>query len=299
MIPDGYPYRVGYEWAPPYRFRRITGELASARDQGQKLSREDLEHLQTDVLSLPARELIGLLRSAVAAHPDANAQLLLEWDEMLTRDSAAAALYEIWLAELTHELVKKAAPQTVWAILADWSLPLVLENLSRPSPETFGPNPAQARDHLLLETLEKAAAALGQRQGSDLAKWSWGTLHLVRFRHPLDQTLDPTLVQNLAATALLDPGPLPRPGDEYTVNATGFFGSSYDQVSGASYREILDLSHWDHSRAVNAPGQSGQPGSPHYSDLLPLWDAGKYFPLVYSRAAVEKAARERLVLEPN
>jgi len=41
------------------------------------------------------------------------------------------------------------------------------------------------------------------------------------------------------------------------------------------------------------------PGSQNYSDLLPLWDVGKYFPLAYSRRAVEKKASEKLVLEPN
>jgi penicillin amidase len=83
------------------------------------------------------------------------------------------------------------------------------------------------------------------------------------------------------------------------VNATGYYGGSFDQVSGASYREILDTSDWDRSVAVNTPGQSGQPGSTHYSDLLPLWDQGKYFPLAYSKEAVEKVTTDRLTLTPN
>jgi penicillin G amidase len=91
---------------------------------------------------------------------------------------------------------------------------------------------------------------------------------------------------------------VPRPGDDYTVNATGFLGDSFEQGSGASFREILDTSDWDKSVAVNTPGQSGQPGSVHYSDLLPLWSEGKYFPLVYSREAVEKATTDRLELRP-
>jgi penicillin amidase len=82
------------------------------------------------------------------------------------------------------------------------------------------------------------------------------------------------------------------------VNATGTEGDSWEQVSGASYREILDTSDWDKSVAINTPGQSGQPGSPHYSDLMRLWDAGGYFPLVYSRKAVVGAATDRLVLKP-
>jgi len=96
----------------------------------------------------------------------------------------------------------------------------------------------------------------------------------------------------------MDIGPVPQPGDEYTVNATGYSGNSFDQVSGASYREILDLGDWDRSVAVNVPGQSGQPVSPHYPDLLPLGSEGKYFPLMYSREAVEKEATDKLVLTP-
>jgi len=82
------------------------------------------------------------------------------------------------------------------------------------------------------------------------------------------------------------------------VNATSFEGGSFQQEAGASYREILDTSDWDRSLAVNTPGQSGQPGSPHYSDLLPLWDKGQYFPLLYSREAVERGAKDRLLLNP-
>jgi penicillin amidase len=47
------------------------------------------------------------------------------------------------------------------------------------------------------------------------------------------------------------------------------------------------------------PGLSGQPGSPHYGDLLAPWAEGKYFPLLFSREKVEAAAKERLVLVPE
>jgi penicillin amidase len=149
---------------------------------------------------------------------------------------------------------------------------------------------ASRRDSLLSESLAEAWQKMEELQGPDPAKWSWGEMHHVRFRHPLDQIP--------GAATLTDPTSVSRPGDEYTVNATGYPDNSFDQTSGASYREILDLNDWDHSVAVNVPGQSGQPGSPHYSDLLPLWSEGKYFPLVYSRDAVEKEATDKLILEP-
>jgi penicillin amidase len=288
MIPEGYPYKVGYEWAPPFRIRRITEVVEQARTSGRKLDVEDMERLQNDVVSLPARELVELLRHA--ANPDASVQILLRWDFVVSRDSAAAVLYEIWLQELTREVMKKIAPEKVWKMLDDWAPSQVLGYLAQPSAELFGAKPEVQRDLVLRESLQAAVERLSKLEGPDPAKWSWGQLHVVWFRHPLDRTP--------GAEAGLDLGPMSRPGDGYTVNATGYPGESFEQVSGASYREILDLSDWDHSLAINVPGQSGQPGSPHYSDLLPLWGEGKYFPLLYSRDAVEKEVTDRLVLEP-
>jgi penicillin amidase len=98
--------------------------------------------------------------------------------------------------------------------------------------------------------------------------------------------------------SLTDLGPLPRSGDGNTVGATGWYGDSFEQIEGASYREILDPGDWDRSFAINTPGQSGQPGSPHYSDLLRLWQDWQYFPLAYSRRAVEENTTDGLSLRP-
>jgi len=56
------------------------------------------------------------------------------------------------------------------------------------------------------------------------------------------------------------------------------------------------VSNWDHSLGSNVPGQSGQPGSPYYGNLLPFWTDNKYFPLVFSKAAVDANAEHRLTL---
>jgi penicillin amidase len=49
---------------------------------------------------------------------------------------------------------------------------------------------------------------------------------------------------------------------------------------------------------TNVPGESGDPASKHYSDLLQDWAAGRYHPLPYSRKAVEAAMEERTILQP-
>jgi len=61
----------------------------------------------------------------------------------------------------------------------------------------------------------------------------------------------------------------------------------------------LDVGDWDNSVAVNMPGQSGDPYSPHYRDLFPLGAGGDFFPLAFTDAAVEAAARDVYDLTPQ
>ena len=292
MTAENFPYSVGFEWSEPYRANRITEVLSQAAASGHKLTREDMEHLQGDVTSLPARELLRLLSSITPQSTDAPTQLLLHWNGVLDRQSAAAALYELWQMEIEKQMLHRLAPEPAWAALQG-RIPLTLSvhHLQNPDKETFDANPSAARDQLLQETLKAAAEKLQSLQGSDSSAWSWGGLHTVTFHHPLE--LIPT------AKSLFDIGPVPRPGDAYTVNNTSYGRGTFDQVSGPSYREILDVGNWDESVVANVPGQSGQPGSKHYSDLVPYWDQTRYFPMLYTQAAVEKQSQDRLVLEPG
>jgi len=291
MIPENYSYAVGFEWGSPERFLRIKEFIEQAQKSGRKLGVADMEGLQSDVLSLPARHLQALLRAAASEKPTPAAKLILNWDCVLVADSSAAAVYEFWARELQSDLTRLAVPEAAQQAVGELSLTATVKLLSHPTPDAFFAADADSRrDRLLLDALRGAEAKLIAAQGSDMRNWSWGKLHTVEFQHALDQVN--------GGGEVFDRGPLARPGDDYTVNATGFTESSFAQVAGASYREIFDLSDWDNSVGVNVPGQSGQPASAHYDDLIPLWGAGRYFPLTYSREAVEKETVDVLELRP-
>jgi penicillin amidase len=291
MIPENYPYSVGFQWASPERFLRITEVLSTAAKSQHKLSLADMENLQNDVVSLPARALQGLLKAAAGSAPSPAAKLLLDWDCALTADSTAATLYEFWVAELSDAVTKQAIPAEAQKITGKLSPPAMVEELSLPRAAVFGQNPEASRDALLLQALHAAEVKLTARLGTDPKNWSWGQLHRANFFHPLGGV-------SPAAKALFNRGPVPRPGNGDTVDATYFGGSSFDQLAGASYREIFDLSNWDNAVGVNVPGQSGQPGSRHYDDLLPLWVAGQYFPLRYSKQSIDRDTTDVLELKP-
>ncbi len=293
MIPDHYPYNVGFEWASPYRITRIKSVFANATQNNHKLTLPDMAFLQNDITSLPALEFQKLLQST-PLNSDPSLRAFFEWDGELERKSAEAALYEVWLDQIRNALAERFSKnhgplQVLSGLYKDMRPDSVLRRLKNPDQYLFGDNPAAARDQLLAETLKSAREELSKLLGPDPSQWSWGKFHVVRFQHALDQ--------QPGAKDLFDLSPLARPGDEYTPNATGT-EDSWEQASGASYRQILDLNTWDRSWVINTPGQSGQPGSPHYSDLMQLWDVGRYFPLLYSRKAVEAETTDRLTLEP-
>jgi len=288
MIPDDFAFPVGFEWTPPTRFQRIHDVLAEAKRTGHKLTLDDMGALQSDVVSLMARKLQPMLHAALEARgstvPPATrtvADTLLKWDGALREDSAAAVLYELWTQELEKLVMDRVIPRQARAIVPPWGTPKVVSELEQ-LPD--------GRDALLLAALGAARARLQTLQGDDPAKWSWGALHQVYFRHALDAAP--------GSAALFDRGPFPRSGDGDVVQATSLDRKTLEQVSGASYREIFDLGDWDRSLAVNVPGQSGQPGSPHYDDLLPLWRTGRYFQLAYSKGAVDAVTTDVLELMP-
>ena len=61
----------------------------------------------------------------------------------------------------------------------------------------------------------------------------------------------------------------------------------------------FDAADWDRSTAINAPGQSGSPESPHFADLVKLWSDGESLPLAFSEKAVQARAAATLTLAPR
>jgi penicillin amidase len=191
---------------------------------------------------------------------------LAGWDGQIQIDSEKTLLYELWMAEL---------PRVVFGsdLGARVSLQRTLTELEEhPNKEAI----AQA--------LESARKRMNAPIANEANPHVWGDLHKVFFRHPLGR-------------ATWSRGPFARPGDAYTVNATS--GPNFRQASGASYREIIDLADWDRSTMTNVPGESGDPSSKHYDDLLTDWRWGQYHQLPYSRKAVEAAMEQRLRLLPR
>ena len=278
ILPAGYTTPISYEWASRYRVDRVREVLK----QEKKFSVDDFATLQHDVQSLLAATLLPALREGadraqLSARPDVA--MLISWNQQMSRDQVAPTVFAAWAPALyrralTRETIGVANVASLLAARPDYGWLEHYLQRHRGTP---------ALDSMALGALDDATADVTRRFGADQTKWVWGTLHTASFRHQLSAQFD------LPAAS--------RSGDGNTVNVTG--GANFKQTAGASFREIIDLADFDRSIVTNVPGQSADPRSPHYADLLKLWADDKYFPLVFTRARVEAETERVTWLTPR
>ena len=285
-IPAGYPHMLGLEWADRSRITRISEVVGSK----PKFGLTDAMALQNDPTSPMARRAVALLQGL--AGRDANERgalaLLGNWNGHEGPDSAAAALYEIWAARhLAASAVKAIMPEAARRNFGRTSIGNILPVLE--DGKLLGPDSAALRAEILLGSLGLAFAETARLLGPDPATWRWGALHRADFQPAL-----PIAGRDAERRV----GPVPIGGSGSTPMAMGT-GPDFRVVSGASVRVVMDVGAWDNSMAINTPGQSGDPASPHYRDLFARWATGNYVPFVWSRPRVLQEAERIINVTPG
>jgi penicillin amidase len=294
-LPAGYDVaktKIGFEWADPARMLR-QHQLFAGR---KKFDVSDLVAAQTDVVNTTGQRFTALLAGvdAPAGTPAAAALAALRaWDHRAQRDSVGAAVFNVWFHKhVRPALMRRLAPPATAALVRNGDAAFAINFLEKPDTR-LGPDPLRARQELFRSTLDSATAELTARLGADPAQWQWGRLLHAFFEHPLAAALPDN-----AALRGYNIGPVAKGGDNESLGRSAWRLTDFQLLSGASARFVADTGDWDRSVASNSPGQSGDPRSPHYRDLFDDWANDRYFPLSYSRAAVEKVATLRLILDP-
>jgi penicillin amidase len=279
ILPKGYTTPIAFDWSASYRVSRIREVLSKRND----FTIADFQALQHDDLSVLARSIVPHLVSAavrLGKRDEPAVKMLASWNYRMTRDAATPLVFEAWAPIVARRAyVARLSPKAAAVLGTRADYEQLEEYLAAPG----GAVSSRGRDSLLLAALDEAVADITKRYGADTTAWRWGKVHVAELRHPLARSFDLP--------------PVSRAGDANTVFATG--GANYRQTAGASYREVIDLGNFDNSVAINVPGQSAQPGSEYYDNLLELWGSDKYFPLVYSRARVEAETKHVLHLTPG
>jgi penicillin amidase len=287
IVPDSYPYFISRDWDLPNRAERIGALLDATPVQYPAASAA----IQADTYSLMAERLVPLMTRITPADKAAReaVRLLRRWNFHMDRDKAAPLLFTAWLREFSRAVLFGRFGN---AVAGYWDLkPQVMEAVLTRHPE-WCDDPKHSGTETCARRLEQSlATALAQLRrdyGNDIGSWRWDRAHVAVFANPVLSRIP--YLGNWFRVAI------PTPGAYDTVNRGPSTIRSeshpFEQDFGAGLRIVTDLAAPEASQMIVTPGQSGNPLSRHYADLVRRWRDFRW--LVPGRAA----AAATLVLTP-
>jgi penicillin amidase len=304
-VDEAYPHFLSTNLENPVRAQRVADLLGSQAS----FTAADFARFQLDTYSAQAQRFVRhLLPIQPTNTREANAlQLLKEWDCRLDASSVAAAIYAVCRLQAMHVVFDAPLGELADSYIGvditglgdtgpyyGRSFVRLLDMLDNPRDTTWLVDPQtgipQAKVEVLHRALRITMKLMKEHLGDDMAQWTWGRLNRVQFAHPVGSVKPFNLLFNR--------GPYPMSGDGDTLQrAMSKPAFPFEPVSGvAALRFVADVGDWDKCQVVIPGGQSGHVASPHYADQIPLWRDGVMLSMPFTRAAVERNAKERLVL---
>ncbi|MDT4897889.1 MAG: penicillin amidase [Acidobacteriota bacterium] len=284
-----YPYKLTVSPLAAYRARRIYDLLQAKK----KFSIEDFRAIQKDTYGysgvLFAREVAQVTREDTSpATKDekwqAAVRLMSEWDGNVVPESRAALLIFHMRTAFRDRMLIEAVGTDLASRYNYANADTLIDRLITERPPNWLPKEFKSYAELLRACYMDAHEALAKRFGEDESTWTWGRAFLVRFPHPL--------------------AIVPRAGQQFIIPEFPQQGSlsgfpTVNRGANVSMRLIADVSNWDHTQQGIPLGVSGNPSSPHWKDQLEDWRGVTPRAFPFTPAAVIRAARETLVLEPK
>jgi penicillin amidase len=296
---DSYPYYLSRLWEPPSRIIRIRELLT----QEEKLSVEDFERMQNDVVSPHARESVPYLLRAFEGvevhdeHVRTALTYLRNWDYSLRKEDVAASIFNAFFVKLLENIYRDEMgdelfnnylllaniPHRVTTRLLKDSTSAWFDDVRTPQVET--------RDNIIQKSLYDAVDDLRKKLGEELKTWRWGRLHEVTFEHLFGRIPGMSRIFNI--------GPFETGGSGTTLNSGEYnLTRPFKHLVGSSMRQIVDLADSTSLLIIITTGQSGQPLHKHYDDQAKLWLNGLYHRLSIDRRKIEQSGWDLLTLHP-
>ena len=283
IVEPGYKYPIYGAYSQGHRGIRIDQAFADT-----KADRAHTIALQNDVKSVRAErsapDIVALLAGCGDADGEAVAGLLARWDYFYTTASVAATVFETFMFHWQRgTLAVHVAPRLL--DLAVQQTNLCVHLLAHPEAEYFSGGTKAAA----VRAAQQSIATLRGRLGDDPKGWTWGTVHVAYWKHPITSA-------DLASD--FDIGPAAIDGGSHTVRNTGGELPPHAASSGAEYRIVADFAQPRQFLAVQNIGNSGMPGSPHYRDQFEPFVKGEYHVVHLDRAEIEKDLESTTTLTP-
>ncbi|MBF9235948.1 penicillin acylase family protein [Hymenobacter sp. BT683] len=274
--PD-YPYYLNWNYANYERGHRINQRLGAMR----QVTPDSLRQLQNDVLDLNAQLMLPKMLALVAAPAlgSAEAKVLAEmrrWPHQYTADAIGASVFNLWYNDFVKRIWEDDFGSKVTGVEMrypprDRTNNLILNEPNSPWIDDRRTPAKETLPQLALQSLRFATDSLTRKLGPFGPKWRWANQKSTDVLHLLQ----------LPGFGQLD---VDCGGGAGIVNATS-------ERNGPSWRMVVALGPRVQAYGVYPGGQSGNPGSPFYNNLLETWRVGQLDELVFLRSAQEQHPR--------
>ena len=124
---------------------------------------------------------------------------------------------------------------------------------------------------LVNESFKYTCDSLERKYGSIGKNWEWGNVKSSNVPH-------------LAKIPGFGSKKLNIGGARGTIN-------SLSETNGPSWRMVIELGKMPKGYGVYPGGQSGNPGSPYYDDMLDTWAQGKLYDLFFMQSQDDKSGK--------
>ncbi len=297
--PDDYPYHIGTWYSIPDRIDRIREML----EETEKHDVEDFVNMHNDFKSKKAERFVPIFLKALdsgnSEPQKAALEKLEEWDYVLSRESQAAAIFEVLYRKVAENLVEDELPQDLFQsfmgtrIMVENLMEHIIISDSSDWIDDKRTSASETWNDIVNKAFYETVEELSEQIGPIVEDWNWGKLHTLTLSHPLG------VVKLLNKALKLNRGPYGVPGSYHTVTPYSYsYTNLYKVNHGASHRHIYDLADWDESKTVIPTGTSGIPASDFYLDQLDLYLKNRYHADPFSRNEVEKMAKYTMKLLP-
>ena len=284
VVGPGYKPYLTDRWEEPYRTARIYDLLHDKHD----LRPTDMLKVQTDTYSYPHAFLADQLSlAAKSSQPkDERAKKLVsglkDWNGIAEADSPEVSFLDATRrAALTLILEPYLGTD---GNLYEWRRTAFLQKILTERPAKWLPPAYKNFDELLMAAADKGVAMMAENTSKpDIRDWAWWRFNSLEMLHPIGR-------EGLLRDALSITGK-PQSGTVYSVRAAS-------KTHGPAMRFVANLGNWDESILLIPAGQSGQPGSGHYSDQFSYWYEGQPILQPFSDSAEAKQRKHTLTLKP-
>ena len=270
-----YPYYINWEFAPYERGQRINDRLTAMT----KINVDSMRNLQSDSYSITAEDLLPHIlplvnASQLNATQKEGLNYVTKWNKYFEAKEVGGSIFDLWTKRLSYNIWDDdftIADVPMRYPSRDRTIELIRKDPNSKWFDNINTSQKEALADLVNEAFKFACDSLERKYGPIGKNWNWGEVK-------------GTNVPHLAKIPGFGTKKLLIGGAKSTVNAMS-------EANGPSWRMVIELGKNVKGHGVYPGGQSGNPGSPFYDNMVDTWAKGKLYDLFFMQSADDKSGK--------